>query len=396
MDAFTHGFGDRIEGVLSSFDHLAISGTLPEIGHAQGMARELRRRGLRLWDFHAFAQEQADRIRSGVEAMASSQGLEVEYLAKGKSYGETAIQGGGPHSAEKTVLLRASSTIEPCKSYRPWRAKPAGPAELKPRDASGIHYRLQLVEPELGLCQLRIPVLAPFPLRLELRGHRLLARRLDRQGIGYTLTDEGFQWIEDLGRARRLAAEFSPEVFHRCLDTLSHQYFPLEGDFSSGRRWGVARVGLATEVFFRDPGDLAPAYPRLVETASQAVRTEDVARFVGRPAAAPGAGQMAVEMGHRDLGSVLAFRRGPVTIRISHRSGRILRIETLTDDVTHLRDRRAVLNPDGTRQVKVAAVRRSIYSLPAIRRLLEASNARVLEFLTQLPALEGTALSPRR
>jgi hypothetical protein len=395
MDAFTQRFGGRIEGLLAAFDQLTITGTLPDIAHPKAMARELRRRGLRLWDFPTFAEEQANGVREGVEALAAHHQVQVEQLRKGQSPAGAVIHTPPEDVTAEATLLRAFATYEPCTSFRPWRGNPGGSAELKPRDASCVHYHLQLVEPDCGLCQLRIPTLVPFPLRIELRGHRLLARRLDRQGVRYSLTDDGFQWIQDMARAQRLAGDVSPERLHRCFDALSNEWFPPAGEFPSGHHWSLARVSLATQVFFRDPGELDSIYADLIRATSEAVRSEDVARFVGRPPTSSGAVKLGVELSHRDLGSALALRRGPITIGISQRSGRILRVETSTEDVTHLRDLRGTRSPNGTTQVKSAAVRRSIYSLPAVRRLLEACNLRVLEFLGEL-AGNGTGARERK
>ena len=64
--------------------------------------------------------------------------------------------------------------------------------------------------------------------------------------------------------------------------------------------------------------------------------------------------------------------------------GRVLRIETVTNDVTFFRYHRTVEHRDGSSEMKVAPMKKSIYSLPVLRRLLEASNRRYLEFLSSL------------
>ena len=42
---------DRIEGVLSCFDHVMIQGTLPSVGYAKAMSIMLDGRGIRLFDY---------------------------------------------------------------------------------------------------------------------------------------------------------------------------------------------------------------------------------------------------------------------------------------------------------------------------------------------------------
>src|SRR5207247_5134265 len=64
--------------------------------------------------------------------------------------------------------------------------------------------------------------------------------------------------------------------------------------------------------------------------------------------------------------------------------GIALRIETTTNDVSFFRHHRRVEHKDGSWQMKVAPVKKSIYSLPAIGQILLAANRRYLEFLATL------------
>jgi hypothetical protein len=75
---------------------------------------------------------------------------------------------------------------------------------------------------------------------------------------------------------------------------------------------------------------------------------------------------------------------GMVSIKMYDKFGHILRIETTVKDVTFFRHYRAVEQRDGTKIYKYARMRKSIYSLGALRELVAASNRRYLAFVTAL------------
>ena len=64
--------------------------------------------------------------------------------------------------------------------------------------------------------------------------------------------------------------------------------------------------------------------------------------------------------------------------------GRILRIETTTNDISFFRHHRSVEHKDGTRSFKLAPLRKTIYSLRDLRELLWAANRRYIEFVSDL------------
>jgi len=62
--------------------------------------------------------------------------------------------------------------------------------------------------------------------------------------------------------------------------------------------------------------------------------------------------------------------------------GMILRIETTVNDVSFFKHYRKVEHRDGTWEMKDASLKKSIYSLPVLRGLMEAANQRYLEFVS--------------
>ncbi len=62
--ALTERYADRLVGVLSCYDRIVITGTLPGACYAGGMTSFLYARGIRIFDYARFAGPLRDRIRA--------------------------------------------------------------------------------------------------------------------------------------------------------------------------------------------------------------------------------------------------------------------------------------------------------------------------------------------
>src|ERR1043165_8904211 len=78
LDRYAH----QIAGVLSCYDRVIVTGTLPGVCYAEGMAAFLRARHLRLFDFPRFAEPLRDAIRANAERLAQENGLEIEFIRR--------------------------------------------------------------------------------------------------------------------------------------------------------------------------------------------------------------------------------------------------------------------------------------------------------------------------
>ena len=69
---------------------------------------------------------------------------------------------------------------------------------------------------------------------------------------------------------------------------------------------------------------------------------------------------------------------GPVSLKLYDKFGLILRIETTVNDLNLFKHYREEEHRDGTKETKWASMQKTIYSLPALREILEAANRRYL------------------
>jgi hypothetical protein len=276
------------------------------------------------------------------------------------------------------------SGVEACSSYRPWHHKPTGQNFLKGRSGKCLHYYVYFIDPDWGLCYLRIPTWAPFRMQFYCNGHNRLSAKLSEAGIVHRLLDNLIVDVADYDRAQQLSDGLKVEELHHRLDAWVERFFPCLEIFSSKSHWSIMQCEYATDVIFKRPEQLAPLYDALVRSAVHVVKAEDVATFLGRELAKDKRHAIGSDFHTRIRGSRIRHYFGPTSIKLYDKLRIALRIETTTNDVSFFRHHRRVEHKDGSWQMKIAPVKKSIYSLPAIGQILLAANRRYLEFLATL------------
>jgi hypothetical protein len=118
------------------------------------------------------------------------------------------------------------------------------------------------------------------------------------------------------------------------------------------------------------------------------VRPENIASFLGQKLHGNYKGEMGNRFNVRILGTRILHLMGPVAIKMYDKFGIILRIETTVNDVSFFKDYREVCHRNGEREIKWTHMKKSIYSLAPLRKLLADSNRRYLEFISEIETPE--------
>jgi hypothetical protein len=381
-------YADKVDGVLNCYDRILISGNLQPFCYAAGMAAYLRSRSIRLFDYAQFAQPLREDIRLNAEALAHAQGLKIEFIRKKTFRKEDRVQALLKQRGQAPGLVHIFSAMEPCGSYQPWYDKATGRTLLKYTDGKCLHYYFYFIDPDLGLCYLRVPTWCPFRLQFYCNGHGWLASQLTRHGIAYSLHDNAFLHIADYATANRLADQFDPQVLHTKLDRWAAQYCPVGKRLELTYHWNVWQAEYATDLIFKQRADLQAFYPHLLATLIQTVKPEDIATFLGRKLHGNFQGEAGSRFNVRLLGTRLKHFMGAAALKVYDKFSQILRIETTTTDVTVFRHYRQVRHRDGTTEKRWAPMKKSIYSLAPLRECLRAANRRYLEFLSEIETPE--------
>jgi len=144
------------------------------------------------------------------------------------------------------------------------------------------------------------------------------------------------------------------------------------------------QVEFATDVVFRSQGDLQPLYESIIRTAVHTVRAEDIATFLGRKLTSAYQGELGNDFHTRIQGTRIRHHMGPASIKLYDKAGIMARVECTANDVSFFKHHREVAQRDGGRVWKLAPLRKNLYSLRVLRKLMHAANERYLAFLATL------------
>jgi hypothetical protein len=384
IELLTERHAAQIEGVLGCWDRMLIFGTLPRICFAGGMTSFLFERKIRIFDYPKFAEPFRSRIRENAEQMAAEAGIEIEFIRKRNFRKEDRVKEILAKRGEGPGLVCVFSAMEPCSTYKPWHNKQTGQTYLVPDEGKCLHCYFYFVDEELGLCHVRVPTWLPCRLQVCCHGHNWLAGQLGRLGMDYRMADNAFTPIADWQPAQRLSNGWEAKCMHARLNDLARQCCPIYRDFATGYHWSMDPCEYATDIVFRRQADLQAIYENLARTAIHTVKPDHIATFLGRKLSTQYEGEMGNRFNIRIEGTRIKHTMRPGSIKLYDKFGLILRIETTVNDLTFFKHYREVEHRDGARETKWASMQKTIYSLPALRQLLEAANRRYLEFLSAI------------
>jgi len=384
MINFTERHADKIAFTFSCFDRIVLTGSLVDAGYAEGMTRFIKRLELPIFEYPQYVNGLREELRENAEAVARANNLTIEFIQRNNFRKEDRIQEIIAQRGEHPGLVHIFSAMEPCPAFKPWHDKKTGKTFLRSAPGKCLHYYFYFILPDLGLCYLRVPTWAPFRLQFYYNGHQELARKLDKNGIGYTLLDNAFSHLDNPEAAQCLAESIRPDRLHHRLDQAVKAYCPVVRHFTGGYHWSIMQIEYATDIVFRRQQDLAPIYEELVRTAIHSVKPDNVATFLGRKLTEAFNDELGNDFHTRIQGTRIKHFMGKSAIKMYDKHGLILRIETTTNDVTFFKHYRKVVHRDGTESLKFAPVKKSIYSLPALVQLLGDANRRYLEFISAI------------
>ena len=101
-------------GVLSCYDRVVITGTLPGVCYADGMTRYLNANGVRIFDYPQFAMTLRDRVRERAASLAAEAGVTIEHVGKSHIRKEEVVARVLEQRGEHPGLVHIISAMEAC------------------------------------------------------------------------------------------------------------------------------------------------------------------------------------------------------------------------------------------------------------------------------------------
>jgi len=327
----TDRYAAQIADVVSCYDRIVITSTLPGVcyaegmgayaegmgAYAEGMGAYLRSHGIRLFDDARFAEPLREEIRQNVERLAREQGLEIEFIRSMHAFRkEDRIRAILDIRGDHAGLVHIFSAMEPCTAFTPWHDKATGKTMLRYKDGKCLHYYVYLIDAEFGLCYLRVPTWEPFRLQCYCNGHNWLTGHLRQTGITVEPLDNTFRALGDSAQAQMLADAFPVARLYHTLGALAARYCPVLTHFDAAYHWSLMQVEYATDLIFHRQEDLRPLYDTLVRTAVHAVKPDHVATFLGRKLTGNYADELGNDFHTCSEGTRLKHHMGPVAIKL--------------------------------------------------------------------------------
>jgi hypothetical protein len=299
-----------------------------------------------------------DAIKANAARVAGEAGVELEYIKKPTTYRKEdrirkILADRGTHPG----LVHVFSVMELCSSYKPWHDKRTGLTHLRPDHGKCVYYYFYFIDEVLGLCFLSVPTWCPFRTQFYFSNWR---------------------------KAQDLSDDLAVTELHARMDAAVARYVPDLAPL--GRyHWSIAQAEYATDIVFRSAADLAPLYDHLLRTSIHAIKADDIATFLGRSPATADKHETGGDFSIRIHGTRVRHYLGPASIKMYDKHGYILRVETTTNDVSFFRHHRMVEQRDGQRVMKLADLKKSIYSLfPDLVSISRAANDRYIQFLSAI------------
>lgn len=382
----TEQYKEQIRGTLSCYDRIILRGTIPGWCFAEGMTSFLYANKSRIFDYPEWAQSLREEIRQNAESIAVRNGIEIEFIRKIKAFRkEDRIKAILEKRGNHPGLVHIFSAMETCTSYKPWHDRQTGKNFLKGDSGKCLHYYFYFIDPEFGLCYLRVPTWCPFQLQFYFNGHNWLAAKLAKRSIPYVLNDNVFLEISDFTAAQDLSDKIRVEDLRQVLDIIAQRYCPFLNTYGLSYRWSIMQAEYATDIAFKRQSDLKLLYEPLIRTAIHSVKPENIATFLGEKLHGNFQGEIGNSFNTRIQGTRIKHQMGAVCIKMYDKFGLVLRIETTVNDVSQFKTYREVTQRDGNKVKKMAIMKKNIYSLFPLIRLLKASNHRYLEFISAFP-----------
>jgi len=377
-------FQDQIESQLCCFDRMILQGTLVDVCHPGALIQELRAAGLSAAELTMFSKPLAEEIRANAQALAQAHGVKLEpaHVHQFRKEDRVAeiLAARGRHPGLVCIFwAKERATVYDTKTN-----PETGHIFVYKRSGCCVHYYFYFLHERLGLIYVRVPTWLPLRLQVYLNGHSLLAQQLAAAGSGCELIDNAFVSFAEPERAQALSDGLEAQALRTELDALARLCCPASTRFRNGYHWSFMQVEYAWDIVFKDPAILEALFEEIAREAVRTLQAEDFGRFLSKRLPPNADTAISSHLGRRVRGLRLRHQWGPAALKLYTKHHRVLRLECTTNDVTFFHHHREVVHRDGSKEYKVAAMKKGLFSLRVLRQAMRAALRRYLTWLGTL------------
>lgn len=379
---FHQKYNDIIQGTLSCYDRMIISGTMPGWRYPGAMKSFLLKKKLKFVDYPKFAKTIGEKIRSQMESISKKSEVPIVYIKSPRKVNkENYVRNIITEKNLKQGVVAIFSVMETCEGYQTTWDKATQTGDVHGRTSKCLHYYLYFLDRYLGLCFIRIPTWLPCKLQVYFNGHNLLANKLRKNRIGFTLQDNVFTHISDFQKAQKLSNSIRAKDLHNWLKVFIKKYLPVFAEYHQYPEWTITQAEYATDIVFKDPERFGFLYEELILRCIHLIKPGNIATFFNRPLAAHYEGEVTTHYNKMIHGTRVKHTIGANSVKMYNKTKVVLRIETTINNINAFRIYRNVRTREGKTTWKKAAMKKNIYSIHPLRKECTAVNSRYLDFL---------------
>ena len=409
MNEFVQRHAEKVMGSMSGFDRLRFRGTLRRVASVGRLLSYLRAPGggnRLLKEFKDWSLGITERVKQAARSAMAAAGRPVRYLNRSSESKDAIARAMAEEEGIRVGPVCLLEAVESCCTFEIHRG--GGMLSLVPKSGACMHQYAYFMDEQVGLCHVRMQTWLPLDVRVMMNGREWLFRDLARAGIGHERRDNCLTRGDalDLERVQGLLHGQLRTNWRGLLDGLLAKANPvlpevlkMEGE-AVERYWSLEQSEWATDVLFKDGGELQRMYPLLARQAMLGLGSAEVMRFLGAPVRVDGTvsrhftREVVSDMKVRSEGMRIKHRVGNNSVKMYDKQGSVLRTETTIHDPRALRVYRGTeANPDDK---KWRACRKGVADLHRVAEIAEKSNQRYLSYLSKVEceASLGELLGP--
>lgn len=385
MSAFIQAHASKIIGVISGWDRLRFRGTLRMLANVPGMERFLSCTGRLLKDFKEHVANLSRGVRAASLAVAEGAGRPVIHLQDPGVCKEEMAREIQKRDGIKEGLICVLTAVEPCRSFNLRSNKAQGKLELESARRKCQHLYHYMVHPVWGFMHVRLQTWLPMNVHVCINGREWLSRQMEEAGIRHLRRENCFAWVSDVAGAQALLWEQVKFDWDKALGELIGQVHPgfegIRGDLRIGYYWSVDESEWASDIMFKDAGELSRLYGRLIRHGIESMGSRDVLRFLGRRVERGITPRLALEvtsdLGRRAEGIRIKHQAGSNSVKMYNKQQTVLRVETTINRAAEIQTPRA-----NGGKVRWERMCKGVGNIEARAEISEAANQRYLEAMS--------------
>ena len=334
MKEFIAKHGEKIVGVLSGWDRLALRGLLAygRLNSVQGMRLYLNTARVLLKNFGAHAKSLTEQLIAASTSVAERTGRPIRYLTSSQTRKGLVAQSLLEQYPVDQGLICVLSCVEPANTFSVRGSRETKKLQVVKQWGKCLHLYHYYLDPVFGFMYVRQQTWFPFTIEIGINGRSWLAQRMNEQRLGYRRADNCFPWIEDFVRAQQIMDQLLtvnwPEQLDRLALLVNPVYKRLFHPVPPFYYWTIDQSEWATDIAFDSNQSLAHIYPQLTLGAINGFSSQDVLRFLGKRLDPRFAGELLSQYGKRPEGLRVKHRMDANSIKMYDKATSILRVET--------------------------------------------------------------------